>query len=208
MNYKEVFFVYAILLFSFKILNAQQKDCDPMEKMIDPRDNQRYSVTKIDTFLIMRDNLNYKTQKGCWYYNNDSTNYSEHGRLYSLNQAKSACPLGWYLPSLKEIKIINSAYYKDCPNSSSHNPGFLFTDNYGGGGYRTEKGKFYEVNKSNHLWTSTKDDYPVPGDYYYFAPEKYELQGEYWNYFYSGLPPSWALSVRCIKKIPDSRENK
>ena len=46
----------------------------------------------------MAENLKYTTSNS-WCYDDDSSNCATYGRLYTWAAAKTACPLGWHLPS-------------------------------------------------------------------------------------------------------------
>jgi uncharacterized protein (TIGR02145 family) len=57
----------------------------------------------------MAENLNYNTN-GSRCYDNKSSNCDQYGKLYSWNEAKTACPSGWHLPNPDEIQaLITSA---------------------------------------------------------------------------------------------------
>jgi len=64
----------------------------------DPRDNQRYRTVKIGNHTWMAENLNFKTGRSVCYDNADS-NCTKYGRLYVWEDAQTACPAGWRVPS-------------------------------------------------------------------------------------------------------------
>jgi uncharacterized protein (TIGR02145 family) len=102
-------------------------DCP--ELIIDPRDNQSYSVVQIGDQCWMAENLNYGAmvtggtntsgmegvQKYC--FNNNEANCNTYGALYQWNEIMQGsnqsvsnpsgvagiCPEGWHLPSFSEI---------------------------------------------------------------------------------------------------------
>ncbi len=93
--------------YSFK---TQQIDsCDFWEdKFTDPRDGNTYRKIEVVGKTWMGDNLNYEMNNS-WTYNNQDANGDKYGRLYSIEAAKDACPVGWRLPSDQEWdNLINS----------------------------------------------------------------------------------------------------
>lgn len=83
------------------------------EFLTDTRDNKKYPVVKIGEQYWMAVNLNFCTQNGSWFYNNDSIGFYHFGRLYNWETAKNICPDGWRLPNNKDwnelFQFINSS---------------------------------------------------------------------------------------------------
>lgn len=75
------------------------------ESFMDPRDGQTYYIRDIGSQRWFIENLNYETSNSVW-YNNNSANGDIYGRLYMWDDAISACPEGWHLPSDDEWKIL------------------------------------------------------------------------------------------------------
>lgn len=172
---------------------------------IDNRDGKNYKTIKIGTQTWMAENLAYKTESGCWAYNNDQDNVVLYGYLYNWETARQVCPKGWHLPKDVEWSILTSylggvsiaggkmkesdTIHWQSPNSEASNKcGF----NGLPGGTRYKDGTFYGLGRGGYWWSST-------GSY----------SNNAWNrilYFESGAVhrntnyyKPYGLSVRCIK---------
>ncbi len=66
---------------------------------------QTYQVVQIGNQIWMAENLNYETTNS-WWYDNQESNGNIYGRLYTWDDANSACPSGWHLPSDNEWKTL------------------------------------------------------------------------------------------------------
>ncbi len=66
----------------------------------DSRDGKSYLALRINGITWMAENLRYKT-KDSWCYDVRG-GCKEYGRLYSWEEAMSACPKGWHVPHISE----------------------------------------------------------------------------------------------------------
>lgn len=72
----------------------------------DSRDQKKYTYVQIGTQYWMSESLNYAGSGEC--YNSSSDSCAKYGRLYDGDQAKTACPNGWHLPTDDEWKTLET----------------------------------------------------------------------------------------------------
>jgi uncharacterized protein (TIGR02145 family) len=177
----------------------------------DERDGKNYKTVKIGSQTWMAENLNYATSSGSWCYDDNIANCAKFGRLYTWEAAKTACPIGWHLPSDDEwhklalfidptsvrdrieshlaggeLKNINGWDY---PNSGATNSsGFSALP----GGNRNYYGAFLYLGSSGNWWTSSEfKSYPFCRSMHHDDSSLIEFFGNKTN--------NDAISVRCIK---------
>lgn len=93
---------FILLLFLFSNASAQNKL--PTLWYVDERDGNSYNYIYIDGLYWFTENLRYKTQYSIA-VKDTSGNVLEHcGLFYRVDESFEACPLGWRLPTEKEVK--------------------------------------------------------------------------------------------------------
>ncbi|SHL01867.1 FISUMP domain-containing protein [Fibrobacter sp. UWB12] len=71
--------------------------------MTDARDNKTYQLMQIGGKLWMAQDINYAgVTSEC--FNEQESNCTSNGRLYTFNSAQKACPTGWRLPNREEAQ--------------------------------------------------------------------------------------------------------
>lgn len=86
--------------------------CGGESPMTDSRDGKTYKTVNIGDKIWMAENLNHQTD-GSMCYENRSARCEKNGRLYLWNEAVTACPEGWHLPSRNEFEdLIRQAVQK------------------------------------------------------------------------------------------------
>jgi len=171
----------------------------------DERDGQSYKTVKMpDGKVWMAENLNYETEEGSWYYDNDTEYAHRHGRLYIWDAAKAACPEGWHLSTCEEwAALVEACGGKDVAGKklkarSGWNEDGNGTDDYGfsalPGGGRYSDGDFGNAGYLGFWWTATEN-----GDFIAYR------RGMFYglDYVYEDLlnynDKDFGFSVRCVK---------
>ena len=125
------------------------------ELLLDPRDNQQYSISKLrDGKIWMMENLNFDIPYS-FCVNADPKNCDNWGRLYTYNISKNACPEGWHLPSIDEWTYMLKLYGDDAYSQYTNLSKIKFTDQ--AGGYRGEDKKFLYTGVAAVFWTNSRD---------------------------------------------------
>ncbi len=100
-----LFFLFALIFVACSSGSStsenNSKNGEKNGSMTDSRDGQTYKTVKIGDQVWMAQNLNYETANS-YCYNDNATNCTKYGRLYTMTAAKSACPSGWHLPTQTE----------------------------------------------------------------------------------------------------------
>ena len=176
--------------------------------MTDSRDGQTYKTVKIGSQTWMAENLNYTTDKNngktaasnC--YNDDATNCTKYGRLYTWAKATMACPSGWHLPSKAEWETLFNAVGgqltagKVLKSTSGWINSGNGTDAFGfsalPAGNRISNGNYLSEGNGAYFWSSTEYDSYYNAYYMYLF-----YDGGTASLF--GYSKDYGFSVRCLQ---------
>lgn len=170
----------------------------------DSRDGQSYKTVEIGAQWWMAENLNFYSNSGSWYYENDSVSYAEtYGRLYTWETANNVCPAGWHLPTdseWKELEIYLGMTLVQTDNTGwrGSNQGIQLSIDGNShfvalpAGYRFYTGAFYDLSTSAYFWSSTEASTD-------FAWCRYITPDEYTEVNRSGFLKESGFSVRCVQ---------
>lgn len=141
-----------------------------MSSFTDPRDGREYEIVTIGDQTWFAENLNYQTESSMVYADNPA-NADKFGRLYTLEDARTACPDGWHLPSdgdwvelEAELGLPSNEWYhmewrgthgikmkSDTEWNGSNESGFSALP----GGVYIEQNGYQSINNWAFFWTST-----------------------------------------------------
>jgi len=110
--------------------------------MTDPRDGQKYKVEIRDNKAWMTSNLKFSIQSAKQCFLEDTVFCKKHGRFFTYNEAKKACPTGWHLPDDGEWRDFQKDWSK------------LNWNNLGVGGCR-DWDEYCDEGATGHYWSST-----------------------------------------------------
>ena len=191
-------------------ISAGSVDDATAKTLTDLRDGQTYKTVTIGTQTWMADNLNYETENS-YCYDDDPSNCSKYGRLYTWAAAKTVCPSGWHLPSKTEFEALITAVggsstagakLKSQTGWTAYD-GITNEDAFGfsalPAGSRYSNGVYYYEGSHAYFWRSTEYD----SRYAYFMYLNDSLDGAYLSYSLDGAYLSHGkdlgFSVRCVK---------
>ena len=166
----------------------------------DLRDGQTYKTVVIGEQTWMADNLNYETENS-YCYDDDPSNCSKYGRLYTWVAATTVCPSGWHLPSTTEWKTLFTAVGgSSTAGTVLKSTGGWYNDGNGTyafgfsalpAGLRNGTGGYYYEGDYAYFWSSTE----------YYSNYAYSMY-LYYGYDFAGLDyynKDFGRSVRCVK---------
>ena len=153
----------------------------------------------------MAENLNYETAEGSYCYNNDPSNCTTYGRLYTWDAAMAACPDGWHLPAKAEFETLitsaggSMAAGKALKSKSDWNGSDDFAFSALPAGFREDDGQFVNKGDEAYFWSSTEVD-----DRVYVIGMETTDDGEYEDdgAFVLKRDKNYGRSVRCIQNDP------
>ena len=167
----------------------------------DPRDNRTYQYKQIGDKVWLKENISFETSSGSYYYNNDA-NYSEYGRLYDYQTAKTVCPQGWHIPNEEEwMRTINYLGGMSVAGGKMREQGtshwvvnLAETDNSSSftalpGGIKTNT-DFINIGYEASFWSSTEGT--SSATYFSIDHNDSDIQKKF-------TFKSYAMSVRCVK---------
>ncbi|MCX5902658.1 MAG: fibrobacter succinogenes major paralogous domain-containing protein [Proteobacteria bacterium] len=193
-------------------------------EMTDARDGQTYKTVTLGDQTWLAQNLNYETENNSWCYQDKSENCDNYGRLYTWEEALTACPDGWHLGSDEEWStLIKYLDPKADPNNVlieseiaggmmkatgtiEDGTGLWRRPNTGAtnvsgfsavpGGERvpTPAGMFNLLSQHAFFWTSTEYDARSAG----FRTLDYGHSGVTKGTSTTNMTKAYGLSVRCI----------
>jgi len=183
----------------------------------DERDGRKYRTVTIDGVKWMAENLNYETPASrC--YDDDGDYSAKYGRLYTWEDAMSACPEGWHLPTREEWEGLARAVggrlvicdvdgdsirtWADASMSLKAKTGWVKngTDDFNfsalPSGMLNVEGDAVEAGSNGYWWTATKKS--DEESYYWSLRESFGgvLENSAPNGFFSPY-----FSVRCVEEV-------
>ena len=175
-------------------------------ELVDERDGQTYKTVIIGSQTWMAQNLNFQTANSYCYDDNDS-NCTKYGRLYTWGAATTACPSGWHLPSKDEWKFLFNAVGGYSVAVTKLRSTFGWIENSNGSddfsfsalpaGLRNLSADYIYEGRYTHFWSST--EYANGAEYSTGLDSGvYSIDLDY----YGGLaigPKYYGYSVRCLE---------
>ena len=166
--------------------------------LVDSRDGQTYRTVRIGDQVWMAENLNYQGDFKSYCYENDDENCEKYGRMYSPDDAKTACPEGWRLPSAQDFVDLENNTGKDMSalratdgwesGNGSDLYGFSL---YPAGRYSIIGNtlKFVQMGVAAYLWTDTESEFGI-----------LVFDGLNIGYPATSMTSDNYLNVRCVKE--------
>ena len=172
------------------------------ESFTDPRDGQSYDIVKIGSLTWFAENLNFATG-GSVCPEGDSRKCSEYGRLYTWDDARTACPEGWRLPDSADFAtLVEQAGGAAEAGEKLKSTGGWFKKGNGSdalgfsalpAGYRSAEGSYDGIGGYAYFWSATT----TPDDLAYYLFLDFSSKATNMNAF----PKGDFRSVRCVSGV-------
>ena len=155
--------IWDIVCLLTKAFDVKGSLCKYGEDLVDQA-GTHYKTIIVGEDIWMAENYRFKSPKSR-VYNNDESNASKYGRLYSLTEAEVYAPQGWHLPSKEEFLNLfkhfktkgTYAYRNEKLQNSCNLTGF--NDLASGALDVHDNGGFHDLGLHSYYWTSTYEDY-------------------------------------------------
>ncbi len=165
----------------------------------DSRDSKTYSAIKLKDLIVMRENMNFKTNASYCYDDDDKNCDNGYGRLYAWEESKTVCPTDWHLPTTDEWKLM-ATYAGTEISNNLRDPAFENGGNTTGfsalaGGMMsssTGSPKYTDRGGFAFWWTATQ----VVDKVQEVRLNKSDI---FYRQFKLSTPEAKYMSVRCIK---------
>ncbi len=190
----KLFLNILFLFMGITVLQAQQNyneiTADSAFTFKDSRDGKEYEALSYAGMIWMGENLRYNT-KHSWCYEDKAGNCKEFGRLYTWEEAKSACPKGWHLPSKHEWDTLITALggYETAGHALAFGANLQFNIVFG---YPPNvSGRYSSDDLQASFWSADENNASTAW-VYYFIRDKLPLV--YANYF----SKNYGMMCRCV----------
>ena len=162
-------------------------------------DPSSYGTVNLNGQTWLAKNLNVKVMES-WCADNNPSNCSDYGRLYSWKAARLACQKlgpGWRLPTDSEWREMTEAFGGNVDKGGSSEAFRMLIDGGRGsfdaqlGGWRDSSGTFYSMGHDGFYWSSTTANSDVARGYSFNEPVNvvFRATGQ----------KDWGFSCRCVK---------
>ena len=187
-------FIISLVLFA-GLLNAQTEaiyfKADSLFTFKDSRDGKSYMAFEINGVAWMGENLRHKTSES-WCYEDKKANCEEYGRMYNWQEAQTACPKGWHIPTRVEWDSLitwlggdrKAGYSLAYSDSLGFNIKFGYPPNV--------NGRYSDSNVQASYWTSDENSASTAWVYYFI---KQKLPYAYTNFF----SKNYGMMCRCVQ---------
>lgn len=182
------------LTFGSSLLQAQfnynEVVADSTFTFKDSRDGKEYQAFTFAGMVWMGENLRHTT-KHSWCYEDKAGNCKEFGRLYTWDDAITACPTGWHLPTKMEWDTLISALggYERAGYALAFGTNLNFNIVFG---YPPNvSGRYSSDDLQASFWSADENNASTAW-VYYFLRDKLPLV--YSNYF----SKNYGMMCRCV----------